>query len=72
MENKNYFEQFYLEQEVSTIAEHYKNLMKQLQGAMEQNNSELYANTLEQIVQVNEILTKRGILLEVLQLANQK
>jgi len=72
MENKNYFEQFYLEQEVSIIAKHYKNLMQQLQGAMEQNNSVLYTNTLEQIVQANEILTKRGILPEVLQLVNQK
>ena len=72
MENKNYFEQFYLEQEVFTIAEHYKNLMQQLQGAMEQNNLELYTNTLGQIVQANELLTKRGIFLEVLQLVNQK
>lgn len=71
MINKNYFEQFYLEQEVSTIAENYKNLMKQLQEAMEQNNPELHTNTLKQIVQVNEILTKRGILLEVLQLVNK-
>ena len=72
MENKNYFEQFYLEQEVSTIVEHYKSLMQQLEGAMKSNNQQFYLSTVDQIVKANELLTKRGIIVEVLQAVQQK
>lgn len=72
MENKNYFERFYLEQEVSTIVEHYKTLLQQLKETMRSNNQQLYLSTVGQIVKANELLIKRGIIVEVLQTVQQK